>query len=301
MLRQLTGSDIRFDTRLAEPPPHLRADPVQIQQVLLNLVINGRDAMPGGGQLLLQTRSVSLREEDLHIYPDLKAGSYVELSVRDTGVGIPPEVLPHFFEPFFTTKDGSNGTGLGLATTYGIVRQSGGFISVSSDAGCGSLFCVYFPAVPAPEPVAEPPRQTLPVSRGSETVLLVEDEDSLRELIQQGLQARGYQVLTASSAENALRVFTDHNGSIELLLSDVVMPGLSGPELAFRLSSQRPELRTLFISGFTRDALSRQGIAEPGVALLQKPFSQSALHAKVREVLDGPAAFALAELVPQPQ
>ncbi len=288
LLRRLIGADICLETRLAEPAPHTKADVVQIHQVILNLAINARDSMPTGGHLMVQTRRVELAKEEIQVYPDLQAGSYVELSVRDTGTGIPAEVLSHIFEPFFTTKGTGKGTGLGLSTVYGIVRQSGGFITVSSEPGRGTEFRVCLPSAEAPVGTRAELPYPAAALRGQETVLLVEDEDSLRDLVREGLHHRGYQVLAASNAENALHSSSTHIGKIDLLLTDIVMPGLNGHELARKLTLQRPAMRVLYISGFTRDALSQQGLAETDASLLQKPFTLAALTSRVREILDAP-------------
>jgi len=286
MLRRLIGEDIELTCRLAPDTGWVRVDPGQLEQVIVNLAINARDAMPRGGQLLLATRFAELDVAFCRGRPELEPGRYAMLEVRDTGTGMSPEVLQRLFEPFFTTKGPGSGTGLGLATVHGVVAQSGGRIEVESEPGRGSCFTIFLPAAAAPalavEAVAAPPP-----ARGHETILLVEDEDGVRRIARIALEGRGYRVLAAASGRAAIGVAEGHGPRIDLLVTDLVMPGMSGRELADELRVRRPGLRVLFISGYVEDELARHGIVEAEVAFLHKPFSLDELGAKVRAVLDG--------------
>ncbi len=298
MLRRLIGEDIELHTCLAPDVGEIRADPGQIEQVLLNLVVNSRDALPNGGRITLGARNLRLHDERSPGEIQLPRGSYVEVWVEDTGIGMPPEVLEHIWEPFFTTKELGRGTGLGLSTVYGIVRQSGGYITVESAPGRGSTFRLWFPKALAETPA--PASQDLPeeVWRGSETVLLVEDEPAVRALLAQMLKGAGYRVLSAGSGPEAVelatnrhrnteRATTDSAASIDLLLTDLVMPGgLSGRETAETLQSRLPGLRVIYMTGYTDDTVLRQGqwLSEP--ALLHKPFGKAELLRLVRHTLD---------------
>ncbi|HVH08708.1 MAG TPA: PAS domain S-box protein [Gemmatimonadales bacterium] len=289
MLRRLLGEDVTLATALAPGLGRVRADPGQLEQVIMNLAVNARDAMPHGGKLTLETGDVALggpSAADLYPAPP---GAYVMLAVRDTGVGMDPETQGHLFEPFFTTKEKGKGTGLGLATVYGIVKQSGGFIWVTSELGVGNTFNIYLPRVEAAvEPVGSRGAQ-MPVARGTETVLVAEDEAPVRAVARQTLERYGYRVLEAPSAEAALDVAERYSGPIHLLLTDVIMPGLSGRELATRLAARRPETRVIYMSGYTDDEITRHGVLEPGFTFVQKPFTPEALARAVREVLDSKA------------
>ena len=287
MLRRLLGEDVALVTHLAADLGPVSADPGQLEQVLLNLAVNARDAMPHGGRLTIDTANVFLTEEYAERHHRLPPGPYVLLAVSDTGVGMDEMTQKHLFEPFFTTKEVGKGTGLGLATVYGIVKQSGGYIWVYSEPGHGTTLKVYLPRVPG---AAEP----LPVAvaspelrRGTETVLLVEDAAPVRSLARKGLQGYGYQVLEAADGPAALELSARHPGEIDILVTDVVMPGMSGRELAERLAPARPGMRVLYTSGYTDDAMVHQGVLRSGVAFLQKPFVPETLARKVREVLDG--------------
>ena len=283
MLSRVIGENIEVATSLAPDLRRVMADPAQIHQVILNFAVNARDAMAGGGRLSLATRNVEIAPGDAG-HPDVPPGSYVLLLVGDTGHGMPREVLDHMFEPFFTTKEKGRGTGLGLATVYGVVTQSGGHVAVESDVGRGTTFKVYLPfADHAPVPDLAPARKG---SRPSETVLLVEDAAPLREMVQEILEAEGYAVLSAEDAEKALQVAAAHGGAIALAITDVVMPGMSGPEVAARLVALRPGLRVIFMSGYTDEAIGNAGVLDAGTHFIQKPFSADALLRKVREVLD---------------
>jgi two-component system cell cycle sensor histidine kinase/response regulator CckA len=286
MLRRLIGEDIELVTLPTSGLGKVKADPGQIEQVLVNLVVNARDAMPGGGTLTLETANVTMDEEYALRYPGARPGEYVMLTVSDTGTGMSEEVKSHLFEPFFTTKDPGKGTGLGLATVYGIVKQHNGNIYVDSEPGGGSSFRVYLPLVEV-DSERLPRRDAegyLPL--GSETVLTVEDEASVRSITARVLTELGYRVLEAANGEDALRVAQKHDGPIHLLVTDVVMPQMGGGELAGRMATMRPEVKVLFVSGYTDEAIVRAGILNRRAAFLQKPFTTAALARKVRETLD---------------
>ncbi len=287
MLRRLLGEDVELSTRLAPTTGRVKADPGQLEQVVMNLAVNARDAMPSGGKLTLETANVDLDEAYAADHYPARAGPFVMLAVSDTGIGMSEETQAHMFEPFFTTKEKGKGTGLGLATVYGIIKQSGGFIWVYSEVGHGTTFKLYLPRVEelAERAAAPAPARTRP-ARGTETVLVVEDEAPVRNVARQVLERHGYSVLEAPSAEAALDIATRYSGTIHLLLTDVVMPGLNGRELASRLADLRPDARVIFMSGYTDDAVTRHGVLEPGSAYVQKPFTPDAIARKVREVLD---------------
>jgi len=286
LLRRLIGEDIELRTAPARDLAAVKADPSQLEQVIVNLAVNARDAMPQGGRLTIETANVELDQAYAEQHFPAQPGSYVLLAVSDTGTGMDAATMSRIFEPFFTTKETGKGTGLGLATVYGVVKQSGGYIWVYSEPGQGTSFKVYLPRVTeAPEPTRPGPAAAAPL-RGSETVLLVEDDEMVRTLTRRMLEARGYTVLSASRGEDALGVVERHDGPIDLLVTDVVMPGMSGRAVAQRLLELRPGLKVLYLSGYTDDAIVRHGMLEPGIAFLQKPFSADALARKVREVLD---------------
>src|SRR6267378_3665090 len=285
MLRRLIGEHIALVTVLAPQLGSVRADPNQLEQVIVNLAVNARDAMPDGGKLTIETANVELDETFAQAHLGSVPGSYAMLAVTDTGSGMDATVRAHLFEPFFTTKEVGKGTGLGLATVYGIVKQSDGYISVYSEAGHGSSFKIYLPRIATPVGSAAGPQKGGP-ARGTETVLVVEDEPAVLSLSRRALEAQGYLVLAASDAAAALRVVERHGGMIHLLLTDVVMPGLSGRELADQLAGQRPGIRVLYMSGYPGDAVVQHGTLPAGSAFLQKPFSPDGLARKVRDVLD---------------
>jgi PAS domain S-box-containing protein len=287
MLRRLLGEDVELGTRLAPTTGRVKADPGQLEQVIMNLAVNARDAMPNGGKLTLETGNVDLDEAYAADHYPARAGPFVLLAVSDTGIGMSEETQAHMFEPFFTTKEKGKGTGLGLATVYGIIKQSGGFIWVYSEVGHGTTFKLYLPRVEElAERASQPAQAPARAARGTETVLVVEDEAPVRSVARQVLERHGYTVLEAPSAEAALDIATRYSGTIHLLLTDVVMPGLNGRELASRLATLRPDARVIFMSGYTGDAVTRHGVLEPGSAYVQKPFTPDAIARKVREVLD---------------
>ncbi len=287
MLRRLLGEDVELGTRLAPTTGRVKADPGQLEQVIMNLAVNARDAMPNGGKLTLETGNVDLDGAYAADHYPARAGPFVMLAVSDTGIGMSEETQVHMFEPFFTTKEKGKGTGLGLATVYGIIKQSGGFIWVYSEVGHGTTFKLYLPRVEElAERASQPAQAPARAARGTETVLVVEDEAPVRSVARQVLERHGYTVLEAPSAEAALDIVARYSGTIHLLLTDVVMPGLNGRELANRLAGLRPDAKVIFMSGYTDDAVTRHGVLEPGSAYVQKPFTPDAIARKVREVLD---------------
>jgi two-component system, cell cycle sensor histidine kinase and response regulator CckA len=289
LLRRLIGEDIALRTRLATPLHPVRADAGQIEQIIMNLALNARDAMPQGGRLTIETANVELSADWVARHPDAVEGPHVKLAITDTGIGMDPTVQAHLFEPFFTTKERGQGTGLGLATVYGIVKQSGGSIFVDSEPGRGSLFCIFLPRT---EQRAESPTTSplVPQVLGTETVLLVEDQGEVRRVTRNTLTRQGYTVLEAASGADALSLVENYHGEIHLLLADVVMPGMSGRDLARQLLTHRPGLRVLYTSGYIEDAIALHGILEPGVAFIQKPFAPNALLQAIRDVLGAPGS-----------
>jgi len=290
MIRRLVGENIELRTVLAPDLGWVQADAGQLDQVILNLVVNAGDAMPEGGTITLATTNAELDEAAVADRPGLHPGTYVTISVGDTGHGIDPVTLGRIFEPYFTTKDRERGTGLGLATVLGIVEQSGGHIGVASEVGLGSTFLIHLPrqAAPAPSPAPEPDDSRTPAG-GRETVLLAEDEASVRQLATLILERNGYRVVAAADGMAALAAAGAHEGTIDLLLTDVIMPGLNGRELAERFATLYPTARVLYMSGYAGEALSAQGVLDPSVAFLAKPFVPAELARKVRAVIDEPA------------
>jgi CheY-like chemotaxis protein len=264
---------------------NVKADPGQVEQVLLNLAVNARDAMPDGGCLTIETKNVELDGGYIQGHRPVEAGSYVMMAVSDTGCGMSDELQSRIFEPFFTTKEQGKGTGLGLSTVYGIVKQSGGSVRVYSEPGLGTTFKIYLPQVNEQASAVEPGVARSTDLSGTETVLLVEDEEAVRQLAQEVLQSKGYRVLGASNGNEAVKVAGQHVGVIELMVTDVVMPLLGGRELAEKLFVTRPEMRVLYMSGYTDDAIMQHGVLDGSAAFLEKPFAPDALALKVREVL----------------
>jgi two-component system cell cycle sensor histidine kinase/response regulator CckA len=286
MLARLIGEDIALVTAPTPGLGRVKADRGQIEQVVMNLAVNARDAMPRGGHLILETENVDLDAEYVRRHMGARPGPHVMLSVSDSGVGIPRDILPHIFEPFFTTKEQGKGTGLGLATVYGIVKQSGGYIEVDSEPDRGTTFRIYLPRVAASAPALERSSRPPAAADGTETVLLVEDEEGVRELARDILRASGYTVIEARNGSEALLLSERHPGPLDLLLTDVVMPRMSGRELAERLAQVRPAMSVLYMSGYTDDAVIRHGVLGADTAFLQKPFTPATLVQRVRETLD---------------
>ncbi len=286
MLHRVIGEDIELVIRTCDELSHVKADPGQIEQVVLNLAVNARDAMPSGGKLTIETSNVELDEGFVRLHRGALPGSYVMLAVTDTGVGMDDSTQARVFEPFFTTKEKGKGTGLGLATVYGIVKQSNGYISVESAPGQGACFRIYLPRVEAPEEATSEPLAGRGAHRGKETVLVVEDQDDVRDIALEFLRAQGYATLQASNGAEALELAGRHKGRIDLLMTDVIMPGMSGRELAQRLTALRPDTRVLYVSGYTEEAIGQHGVLEEGTEFLAKPFSRDALSRKLREILD---------------
>jgi CheY-like chemotaxis protein len=286
LLRRLIGEDIEVLTVPENDLGSVKADPGQIEQVLMNLALNARDAMPNGGKLTLETANAQLDETYASEHQPITPGRYVMLAVSDTGDGMNPEVQARIFEPFFTTKEVGKGTGLGLSMVYGIVKQSGGYIWVYSEPGRGTTFKIYFPCVDqAPETLGADRRPSNAL-RGTETILLVEDDPQLRQLSSSVLAHCGYRMLVASGPEEGLAMGKANGKDIRLLITDVVMPGMNGRQLAEQIVRDSPKIRVLYISGYTNNAIVHYGVLDKGLWFLPKPFTLSALISKVREVLD---------------
>jgi CheY-like chemotaxis protein len=288
MLGRVIGEDIRLESVLSPSLGCVLADPGQLHQVLMNLAVNARDAMPDGGTLLIETTNIDLLEDFAEQQGEVQAGHYALLSVSDTGVGMTADVMSHLFEPFFTTKKAGEGTGLGLATVYGIVKQCGGSIRVYSEPGRGTNFRIYLPRIERVGETRKEPVRERSTTRGTETILVVEDQDQLRKIVIRVLQSRGYKALEAANPREALALSEGYAGPIHLLLTDVVMPGMTGPELACRLKPLRPSMEVIFMSGYSERALLDRQLMESTGAYLAKPFSPEALAIKVRETLGTP-------------
>jgi PAS domain S-box-containing protein len=289
MLRRLIGEDIELRTVLDPNLGRVHADAGQLSQVIMNLAVNARDAMPRGGQLLIQTMHGEIDPSYGEAPAGVVPGSYVVLAVTDTGCGMDETIQTHLFEPFFTTKAPGKGTGLGLATVYGIIKQSGGHIEVASTLGKGTTFKLYLPRFEEAPPAQPLPPESAPARHGSETILLVEDETAVRNLLRMVLSKKGYKVLEATNGRHALHVAGQHPGTLDLLVTDVVMPLMGGQELVQKLAPLRPQMKVLFMSGYTDSNLVRSGVSTGEIVLIQKPFSPDQLVEKVREILDGAA------------
>ena len=286
MLTRVNREDIRLEILPGNANLRVKVDPTQLEQVILNLVVNARDAMPDGGRLTIETSKIDIDDEYCTRNPDARPGRHAMMAVSDSGCGMSPEVLSRIFEPFLTTKEQGKGTGLGLATIYGIVKQSGGHISAYSEVGRGTTFKVYLPATQEEIDKPEVPSQQKIVPRGEETILIVEDEESLRGITQKFLSDKGYQVIVAEDFQKALEASENDPRHLDLLMTDVVLPGSSGPKLADRLATTRPEMKVLFVSGYTADAPVHEDLHRADFALLSKPFSLNTLARKIRMILD---------------
>jgi len=287
MLRRILGEDIEYVQVLAPDLGVVQADPGQIEQVLMNLVVNARDAMPRGGKLTIETKNAELSEEYASVHMGVHPGPYVQLAVTDTGGGMDEVTKGKLFEPFFTTKEKGKGTGLGLSTVYGIVKQSGGSISAYSELGKGTTFKIYLPRDLVAVPAMVAKLQPVPIRKtGTETILVAEDEEALRRVVLRALTAAGYSVLSAANGDEAIALCAQYEGGIHLLLTDVVMPRISGRVLAQVLAKTRPEMKVVYMSGYTDNAIVHHGVLDPGTYFLGKPFTADALTRKIREVLD---------------
>jgi CheY-like chemotaxis protein len=288
MMQRIISEDIQIETFLASDLWLVKVDPAQIEQVIINLAVNARDAMPDGGKLTIETANIVLDENHLADAPGIQPGEYVLLAITDTGQGMSSEVQAHLFEPFFTTKGKGKGTGLGLATVYGIVRQNQGDIRVYSEQDQGTSFKVYLPRVKEVEQLWSPPTGKEEIPVGNETILLVEDDAQVRELTRQILAEQGYTVLETENGQKALQLVDHYSEPIHLLVTDVVMPGMSGQALAEQLTRTCPNLKTIFISGYPDETIAHHGILDSGIVFLQKPFTSTNLAHKVRSTLDAP-------------
>ena len=284
MLRRMIGEDVQLVTGLAERLSNTRLDPDQLSQIVLNLAVNARDAMPNGGTLEIETADVELDEAYARTHPPAQPGNYVVLSVSDSGSGIAKDDLPRIFEPFFTTKETGKGTGLGLAIVYGIVKQSGGYIWVYSEPGLGTTFKLYFPVTIA-SLGTEPHNITVAEQPGGETILIVEDDDAIRANVRDCLQHLGYTVLEAASGQAALETCESREGRIHLVMTDLVMPGMSGREMAVHISRRYPDIRLMYTSGYTNDVAARHELRQDGTVFLEKPYTVADLARSVRRAL----------------
>jgi len=286
MLRRLIGEDVELINRLSSNLGRVKADPGQIEQIIVNLAINARDAMPRGGTLTIETNNTKLDDQYASQHPEVRPGDQVMLAVSDTGTGMDREMQSRIFEPFFTTKERGKGTGLGLATVYGVVKQSEGHIWVYSEPGRGTTFKVYLPKVEEPAEVTRRSAGRSSSAGGSETVLVVEDDDGVRGVVRQVMSSAGYTVMECKNAEQALSMSGSYSGHIHLMVTDVIMPGASGRELAQKITALRPGIRVLYMSGYTDNAIVHHGVLDEGVAFIEKPFTPDRLLHKVREVLN---------------
>jgi two-component system, cell cycle sensor histidine kinase and response regulator CckA len=286
MMKQLIGEDVQLDTFLAGDLWPARVDPAQVEQIVVNLLVNAREASPRGGKVTIETANAVLDRDYLSNNPTVKAGEYVLLAFSDSGSGIAPEIQDRIFEPFFTTKEGTEARGLGLATVYGIVKQNGGHVAVYSEVGQGTTFRIYFPRSSEARALPEGQALNARLAGGSEAILLVEDNDELRGAARGILEALGYRVTAAANGNEALATFEDLGGDVDLVICDVVMPGMSGQEVVDRIRTKSPETRVIFMSGYTDNVVLRHGILEGEFEFLEKPFSADRLAAKIRQVLE---------------
>jgi len=290
ILARLIEENIQIVAVLDQSLGNVKVDPGQLSQVILNLTVNARDAMPKGGRLTIETANVDIDEQMADRYVSVEPGRYVMLAVSDIGIGMNEETKARVFEPFFTTKEAGKGSGLGLSTVYGIIKQSGGSIWVYSEVGQGTIFKIYLPRVEKEKPPTEDSEARVgKLPRGTETILVVEDEEAVRTLIQDILESCGYTVLAAANGEEAVSICKQHGSSIDLLITDVIMPEMGGPEVANQLLELKSQLRVLYMSGYTDNAIVHHGVLDEGTSFIQKPFSLEGLARKVREVLDAPA------------
>jgi CheY-like chemotaxis protein len=290
LMKHVLGDDIALNLKLNPELGAVRVDPVQVEQVLMNLIVNAKDAMGIGGEVVVETQDVDLDEAYARGHEEVTAGSYAMVSISDTGCGMDAATQARIFEPFFTTKGDHGGTGLGLSTVHGIVRQSGGHVSVYSEVGRGTTFRVYLPRVDSPaESLSPTPRSPLAESEVRETVLLVEDEEPVRQTVQRMLEGRGYRVLPVAGMSAALRLSREYRGAIDVLLTDVAMPGGMGPELADALRVERPSIHVLFMSGYAQSSPNLRKMMEKGFPLLEKPFSAERLHGEIRRLVEARA------------
>jgi CheY-like chemotaxis protein len=286
ILHRLITENIELSISLTPDLGPVKMDPTQVEQVLINLAVNARDAMPYGGDLTIKTSNMTLSKREAHLYPDLSPGQFVQLCIADTGIGMDEEVQARIFEPFFTTKEEGKGTGLGLSMCYGIVKQNQGHIGVESQPGQGSTFKILIPRVEQPATPISLEKENQDLLAGNEAILLVEDDSLVRGLGAEVLRQHGYKVLEAEDGREALEIAQLYNGEIQLLLTDVVMPNMSVAELAQRLKVTRTEIKVLFTSGYADGSIVQQGVLEPGVEFMEKPYSPADLLERVREVLD---------------
>jgi two-component system, cell cycle sensor histidine kinase and response regulator CckA len=287
MLGRLIGEDVTLGIQPGKDLGYIKIDPVQVEQVVINLAVNARDAMPDGGRLVIETHNVRLDEESNVGHPSLPPGEYVRLAVSDSGTGIDKETLPHIFEPFFTTKARGKGTGLGLATVYGIVKQAGGDINIYSETGIGTTFKIYFPRFDRDKLDSGGAATGKEVAPGGvENILVVEDNETVREVTVNILKSKGYNVFAAGDGEQALYLAENLTRNLDMLVTDVVMTGMTGRELAQKMAALKPQVKILFVSGYTDDVIAQHGVLEKDVNFLQKPFSATALLKKVRAILD---------------
>jgi len=291
LLPRLIGEDVELGIRMAPDLGKIRADASQMEQIIMNLAVNARDAMPSGGRLIIETSNADLDRTYNSTHPIVKAGRYVLLAVSDTGTGMDAETQAHIFEPFFTTKEPGKGTGLGLATVYGVVKQSGGFIWVYSEVGKGTSFKIYLPRVDQPEDRGSVPLPFAEAPRGTETILLAEDEQDVREVAREFLESGGYTVIEALNGAEALRLASEHRAAIDLLVTDMVMPGMTGKELARRLQHQHSGIGVVYMSGYSEQTAAETAQAEANILLLTKPFSRGSILRAVREALNVPRSI----------